>query len=81
MDIDHKHQHGITRVQGIYRPFTSVTGVKNNNPDEVRRLHKLLNDNNTLTHGTNVILGDFNVNTIKPHKYSDIMACYESEFE
>ena len=80
--IDHKHQHGITRVQGIYRPFTSVTGVKNNNPDEDRRLHKLLNNtgNNILTDGTNVILGDFNVNAIKPHKYSDIMTCYESEF-
>jgi hypothetical protein len=73
--IDHKRQHGITRVQGIYKPFTSVTGVKNNNPDEDRRLHKLLNNtgNNILTDGTNVILGDFNVNAIKPHKYSDII--------
>jgi hypothetical protein len=34
--IDHKHQYGITRVLGIYMPFTSVTGVKNNNPDEDR---------------------------------------------
>jgi hypothetical protein len=55
--IEHKHQNGITRVQGDYRPLTSVAGISTL-PDQERRLLELLTNigNNILNDGTNVIL-------------------------
>jgi hypothetical protein len=80
--IDHKHQNGMSRVQGIYRPFTSVDG-NSSLPDQERRILKLLTHigNNILNDGTNVILGDFNVNGLsQKHYFSEIMSNFESEF-
>ena len=80
--IDHQHQHGISRVQGIYRPFTSATGMSSL-PDQERRVLKLLNNTgiNILKQGTNIILGDFNVNRLSQnHHFSETMASFESEF-
>ena len=80
--IDHKHQNGITRVQGIYRPFTSTAAISSL-PDQERRILKLLNNtgNNILSNGTNIILGDFNVDALSQnHHFSEIMSNFESEF-
>ena len=80
--IDHKHQNGITRVQGVYRPFTSAVG-NSSIPDQERRILKLLTNigNNILNDGTNIILGDFNVNGLSQnHHFSEIMSNFESEF-
>ena len=80
--IDHKHQNGVTRVQGVYRPFTSAAGMLTL-PDQERRILKLLNNtgNNILKNGTNIILGDFNVDGLsKNHHFSEIMSNFESEF-
>ena len=41
--INHQHQHGLTRVQGIYRTFISATGMSSL-PDQERRILKLLNN-------------------------------------
>ena len=78
----HKHQNGITRVQGVYRPFTSAAGITCL-PDQERRILKPLNNigNNILKNGTNIILGDFNVDGLsQKHPFSEIMSNFESEF-
>ena len=80
--FDHKHQNGVTRVQGVYRPFTSAAGMSNL-PDQERRILKLLNNtgNNILKDGTNIILGDFNVDGLSQnHHFSEIMSNFETEF-
>ena len=48
--FDHKHQNGVTRVQGVYRPFTSAAGMSNL-PDQERRILTLLNNT-----GNNILL-------------------------
>ena len=82
IEADYQHKHGITRVQGIYRPFTSATKMSSL-PDQERRILKLLNNTgvNILKEGTNLILGDFNVNGLSRNQYfSETMASFESEF-
>ena len=69
-------------LSGIYRPFPSASGMSSL-PDQERRILKLLNNtgNNILKDGTNIILGDFNVDGLsQKHPFSEIMSNFESEF-